>query len=232
MKINQGSFGLTPEMKEQVANYHERKVKVESENDDSDGFAPPPPVEDSFDLRQDDAEEGGKKEAKSTLGLVSDLVANPLENLKKIGVELTDDDFTKIIFRGYLEKDITVVPAIRGSRALVATFRTLTGKEVDETDELLAEEINDVKMTNDGYQTRRNMWILSYGVSHLMGKPVCDPVEKGGKVNLKATARGRRKVLAALNPGILTKMMHIHGVLTVSINAIIADPEADYLKKS
>lgn len=234
MKINQGipaqgSFGLTPDMKDRLEEYNTRKVRASNDSDE-DGFLPPPTEED-FSGRIEEE----KEEAEETRQESVSVVSTPLENLKKIGVELTDDDFHKIIFRGYLEKEIVVVAPIRGTKPLVATFRTLTGREVDEVDELMAEEVRDVQMTNDGFQTRRSMWIISYGIPQLMGKPVCQPVMAGkdsNKINMKATVKERRRVFSALNPGILTKMMHIHGVFTVSINGILAEPEADYLKKS
>lgn len=228
---SQGSFGLTPEMREQVENYQTKKVAVDTEKEEEK----PNPWS---NLPTEDYTEAGELEeepsSEEVPAIKKVLATNPLDTLKTIGVELTDDDFSKIVFRGYLEKEITVVPSIRGSRPLTATFRTLTGKEIDETDELMAEDIShDVKMTNQGYEVRRSMWQLSYGVTQLMGRPLADEVKyaKSEKVNTKGTSRAKRQVLAALSPAILAKMMNIHNVLTISINAIISDPEADYLKK-
>ena len=229
---SQGSFGLTPEMKEQVENYHAKKVVAEEGSkdvvDEANPWSKLPTIADYEDIEDAPAPQEENAVIKKMLS------TNPLETLKGIGVELTDDDFSKIVFRGFLEKDVIVVPSIRNTRPLTATFRTLVGREIDEADELMAEDISkDVKMTNQGYEVRRSMWHLSYGVTQLMGKPVSHDVmfAKTEKVNTKATVRERRKVLSALSPAILAKMMNIHNVLTVSINAIIADPEADYLKK-
>lgn len=231
---NQGSFGLTPEMKERVESYHAKKVVAEGPSseaavDEANPWSNLPTVADYVD--EGDLEPAPQEE---NAVIKKALTTNPLETLKGIGVELTDDDFSKIVFRGFLEKEIVVVPSIRNTKPLVATFRTLVGREIDEADELMAEDISqDVKMTNQGYEVRRSMWHLSYGVTQLMGKPVSDDVKfaKSDKINTKATVRMRRKVLSALSPAILAKMMSIHNVLTVSINAIISDPEADYLKK-
>jgi len=226
MKVNQGlpaqgSFGIPPEMKEQIENYHKQKIKAEEMQSD-----PELPIEDIIE----EPGEGGFAPLEEEKAPPS-IVADPLENLKKIGVELVDEDFHNIIFRGYLEKDIVVMPPIRGTKPLKATFKTLTGAEIDEIDELLAEDIQDTKMTNDGYQTRRSMWLITYGTTKLMDKPLAHPILVKGKVDNKATMKMKRKVLAALNAAILTKIMHIHGILTVSINAILMDPESSYLKK-
>jgi len=229
----QGSFGLTPEMKEQVENYHAKKVVAEEPSKDvseeANPWSNPPTVADYVD--DEDLEPAPQEENQ---GIKKAVATNPIETLKGIGVELTDDDFSKIVFRGFLEKEVIVVPSIRNTRPLTATFRTLVGREIDEADELMAEDISqDVKMTNQGYEVRRSMWHLSYGVTQLMGKPVSHDVKfaKSEKINTKGTVRERRKVLSALSPAILAKMMSIHNILTVSINTIIADPEADYLKK-
>jgi hypothetical protein len=230
----QGSFGLTPEMKAQVENYHTKKVVAEKGGDVVDENSPwsnLPTIADYVEDQELEADPAPVVENETIKKAVS---TNPLEALKTIGVELTDDDFSKIVFRGYLEKEVVVIPSIRNTRPLVATFRTLVGREIDEADELMAEDISqDVKMTNQGYDVRRSMWQLSYGVTQLMGKPVAHDVKfaKSEKINSKGTAREKRKVLSALSPAILAKMMNIHNVLTISINAIVADPEADYLKK-
>jgi hypothetical protein len=241
MKINQGvpqqgSFGLTPEMREQVEKYSTRKTTLEKP-EASEQWDEEPVAGSRFPMAEEPDEEAFEE-----LDAVQEQAApersmapsNPLENLKGIGVELTDDDYSKIIFRGYLEKDIVVFPSIRGTKPLVATFRTLIGKEIDEADELMAEDISqDVKMTNQGYEVRRSMWHLSYAVVKLMGKPVSHDVmfAKSEKINTKGTAKAKRKVLAAMSPAVLAKMMHLHNVFTVSVNAILSDPEADYLKK-
>jgi hypothetical protein len=219
-------------MKDQVEKYQTQKVAVDEDKGEEN---PNPwdnlPTISSYVDTQELEEDPSSAEAPAIKKM---LATNPLDTLKSIGVELTDDDFSKIVFRGYLEKEITVVPPIRGSRPLMATFKTLTGKEIDEADELMAEDISqDVKMTNQGYEVRRSMWHLSYGVTQLMGKPVSHDVKfaKSEKINTKGTVREKRKVLAALSPAILAKMMNIHNVLTGSINSIISEPEADYLKK-
>jgi len=219
MKMNQrlpeqGSFGLTPEMREQINSHQERKERLVPEE-------PTPEVTPEVDA-----------EVKPT----SD-EPTPQEVLEKMGVVLEDDDYFKIVFKGFLEKDVVVVPSLGGkTRPMIATFRTLTGKEIDIVDELVAEEVQSVKMTTDGYHTRRSMWILSYGVVNLMGKPVCNNVlynkDDPSKVNNKATIKLRRSVLSALNPAVLDKMMNIHKDFTAAVNAIVTDSNGDSLKKS
>jgi len=164
-------------------------------------------------------------------------VKPPLQQLKDMGIELTDDDFQKILFKGFVEKEVVVFPSVRGKREMTATLKTLTGDEYDQADELLAEEISDVRATNEGYQTRRNMWVLSFGVTGLAGKPlgkVVSTKDAQGRdiVDLKETARLRRDTLGLLSPAILTKLMRLHGAMTVAINSAVEDPDANFLLKS
>lgn len=227
----QGSFGLTPEMRDTVDAYqkkkHESAKPVVEENEEDSQIE----EEQGLDLDGEMAVEASEVVKKE------DAIKppSPIDTLAKLGVELTDNDYHSIIFRGYLEKDIMVVSAIGKNKPLVATFRTLSGKEVDQVDELLAGDIEDgVKMTNDGYSARRSMWVLAFGVSQLLGKPVCTPVaskKDKTKVDIRATAAKKREVLSTLSPAVLVKMMNIHSTLTLSINSIISNPEADYLKK-
>lgn len=233
MKINQGlpaqgSFGLPPQMRDSIDEFKKRKFEdpLPEASDD------PEPVRHEFS--EDLGVGGPMPEAMKADGDdEEDVSPSPIERLAKIGVVLSDDDFHKIIFKGYLEKDIVVVPSIRGTKPFVATFKTMTGAEMDEADELLAEDIGETRMTNEGYQMRRSMWFVCYGVVKLMGKPVCQPVvdSKTGISNTKATAQAKRRVLSALSPAVLSKIMFIHATFIGSINGIIADPEADYLKK-
>lgn len=223
----QGSFGIPPAMKE-AAEAHAKKLaegEQKPEEDAVDGlpgeFRDPPAEKDSDFNTTDDNFMKPK---------------NPLQELEdEFDVTLEDEDFHKIVFKGYLEKDVIVVPSLRGTKPLIATFKTLNGEEYDLVDELLAEDIRDRRMTNDGFGTRRGMWMLAAGITRIQGKVLCNSeyseVDGKKEFNVKATTRKKREVIAKLNGAVLTRLMRIHAQLTLAINAVIDDPTADYLKK-
>ena len=223
----QGSFGIPQELKDAreriMTQRDEVRPGTESpvEEDDSDPSVPRQSVD--VDMVEDEEK-------------IPESITNPLVALAKLGVSLEDEDFQKVMFKGFVEKeDILIVPGFRGVRPLKATFKTLTVKEYDEVDELLAEDIRDRKMTNDGFASRRSMWILSYGVTKLQGKPLPAVFygEPPNKVfDSKETAKSRRNVLGDLSHAVINRMIHVHAAMTVAIESIISDPEAIFLKKS
>lgn len=225
-----GSFGIPPALREAEERIKQSREQGEFRPDfESDPYDQPTQEEEA------EAEGGSEEQLESKNDQLT--MKNPLEVLKEsFGIVLEDEDFHKILFRGFVEKDIEAVPPIRGSKPLIATIKSLNGNEYDLVDELLAEDIRDVRMTNDGYSTRRNMWILSFAITKLQGKGYVNPVmmkDHEGKdtLDVKATAKKRRAKLATLNAAVLTRLMKIHGQLTLAINAIMEDPEADFLKK-
>lgn len=222
----QGSFGIPQQLKDEMEDFKRRATAERAHKEEEEASEEEQHFEEIPDrMPQAEVDDAGEP-----------ALPNPIESLKKdFSITLEDEDFHKIIFKGFLEKEVVVLPSIRGTSPMKATFKTLTGEEYDIVDVLLAEDIRDTRMTNEGYSTRRSMWILALGVTHIQGKPVC-PIEyretdKGREVDLKATAQGRRSVLSKLNASVLTRFTRIHGQLTLAINAIFEDPEADYLKK-
>lgn len=231
MKVGQngfkGSFGIPPEIKEAGEKFMKRQDKEEARpsidfRDDEEFVEEESDVE---DFGGDAGDTGDKVETNEYK------IPTPEENLKKVGIELTEEDFHKILFRGFVEKDVEIFPAMGANKRLYVTMKTLTGHEYDEVDELLAEEIRDKKMTNDGYTTRRSMWILAYGISSLQGKKVHPDVLRDDELDTKATAKKKREVLGRLSPAVLSKLMRIHGIFTANLNLIIEDPESQLLKK-
>lgn len=226
----QGSFGIPQHLKEAEEEFRQKKSDREARPDfESDpGEMPPAEMDEEYE---------SSEQAESEIEARAKM--NPIEALEAdFGIKFEDEDFQKILFKGYLEKDIVAVPSIRGLKPLVVTLKSLNGEEYDLVDELLAEDIRDVRMTNDGFATRRNMWILAVAATKIQGKPI--PMggpefttDASGKkeVDVKATVRKRRSNLAKLNAAVITRIMRIHGQLTLAINAIMEDPEADFLKK-
>lgn len=228
MKINtdpsfSGSFGIPPKMREAEERFREEKAKAQ----DSDQAEQ---VVSDFDFGQQDEGPAKAEQEELMRGPIT-----PEDLLKKIGVELGDDDFQKLFFRGHVEKEVTLFPARSGQKPFTVTMKTLTGLEYDEVDELMADDVQALKMTNEGYSTRRNMWTLCFAVSHLAGKPVCKPVMKqlsGNEVvDLKETAKKRREVLSRLSGSVISKMMRVFGTLSVAINDIVENPESGLIKK-
>ena len=223
----QGSFSIPPAMKAAAEEFAkkrdagEKRPSLEGEEAElPEEFRDPAAVEDTDYVPESSSQK----------------ITDPLKELEdEFDIKLEDEDFHKIVFKGYLEKDVIAVPSIRGSKPLVVTFRSLNGEEYDLVDELLAEDVRDLRMTNEGFSLRRGMWILTAGITRIQGKPLCNSEyhEVGGKkeLDVKATTRKKRDVIAKLNAAVLTRLMRIHSQLTVAINYIIEDPQADYLKK-
>lgn len=227
MKINTqpgftSSFGIPPQMKAAEEKFREERTKPSDES----------ASEADFDFSPSDTDPPAETPVRTSQP--SD-PSTPEEALKQIGIELDDEDFQKLFFRGFIEKEVKLFSGRGGQKDFTVTFKTLTGQEYDEVDELLADDIQATKMTNDGYATRRNMWTLAFAVSHLAGKPVCKPVMKttasGEVVDLKETAKKRRDVLCRLSGGVISKMMRTFGIFSVSVNDLIETPESDHLKK-
>lgn len=216
MKIGQdagqprGSFGIPAEMKEAVA-------RAEAKKEEPKTAAPKP---------ETDMEMKTKVEVP-----VTDEDArrvDPYEILKTLGVDFTDDMFNQLLFKGFIEVEVDVVPG-----KLKAKFKTLTTEEYDLVDELLAEDLKSKQMTSDGFDARRSVWTMTFGVTHLMGKPVSPLVLLADKktVDKLATARKRRPIIASLAPVVMNTMIQKHGAMTVAINMIVADP-GEHVKNS
>lgn len=209
----QGSFGIPPAVEEAAQRARatsSANVKKASEPPPQvEDVAPPPPPE----AKPDDA--------------VAE-ASNPNKVLETLGITFSEELLQQLIFKGFVEHTVDIVKG-----ALTAKFKTLTVEEHDMVDEMLAEETEEVKMTNSGFENRRSLLVLGFGVVELAGKPVTKPVlEKGAKtVDKRATARKRREVLQAMAPGIVTLMIQKHGAMTLAFNMIASEP-GEHIKNS
>lgn len=223
------SFGLPQQMKEEV----ERVQMAKEERPKVDEPAPSMQKATDDGFNTDDLSETPSETLKKEESVIEP--KDPIQVLKdELGIELEEDDFHKLIFKGYTDKDVIVIPSVKGSRPLIATFKTLTAREQEEVDEYVAEDMNRTRMTVDGHHDRRWLWLLAFGVTKLQGRTYADPVYKdeGKKVlDRKATYSARREKLSSLSPVIVSKMSRIHAQLTLALNTAIDHPEADYLKK-
>lgn len=219
-----GSFGIPQQHREAM----EAARKKHAEGETVPHTAPPPEVDPDYEVAGDAAAKEPSDE-KNDVAKKTD----PLAILKKSGIDITDDDIQSYIFKGFLEKKDILIAKGGGERKLVATLRTLTAEEYDHADELLAEEAKDKSMTNSGFDTRRQMWILSFGVVQLMGRPLRN-IEKdiqdgkvkpdsSGEIGPKDRARLHCETLGKLAPAVVNNLMRLHGQITLAMNYLVGD---------
>ena len=240
MKIGQavpgakGSFGIPPELKERgdvlLKNSEEassRRPGMDEVPGDESPRAPTPYIDGGI------PEEAFESKTEQS---IADMIT-PEENLARLGINLVEDDYHSIVFRGFLEKEVVVFPAISKTRELRATIKTLKAAEYDLVDELMADDIRNVPMTNEGYSARRSLWILSVAVTRLDGKPLTKPIytkDYDGKnvVDVKATAKDRKlKILGEMSHIVLNELVALHAALTTNMDLILNEGKRAYLKK-
>lgn len=221
-KQQRGSMGIPPEMMENVQRTQEKK-RAESEKKTAPPPPTPPPAEEAPNVEEN-------KEMVEAL--------DPVNVLKKLGVDFTEADLQKLLFKGFCDFHIEIVPNM-----LKATIKTLTVDEYDEIDEIVAQEIKDIQMTNEGFESRRSMWILAYSVTHLeriqggksqglriIAKPIAVEGEKD-VIDRVETAKRRRQVLGKMSPSVINPLSRKQGALVTAVNLLAQDPES-VLKKS
>jgi len=143
--------------------------------------------------------------------------------LERLGIEFTEEDMQAMIYKGCVEKDIVV---IKGH--LVAKMRTLTEEEYRTVDSLLTEEAKEKNMSVNGYNARKSVLILCFGVTHLAGKEISKkkPATEDGQVDLEALALQRAQVFAKMGGAVVDKLIETHGALSVAVNMVVRDPES------
>lgn len=156
-----------------------------------------------------------------------DASKTPYDILRSMGADFTEDDFQKLIFKGTYETTLDVVKG-----RLTAKFRTLSTRDHDEIDEILAKEMKDIPMTEDGLRSRTSMMIISYGVTEISGKPLTKTIlTDDKKPDNKAMAMARRAVFLEMSPSVVNILIQKHGSITVAVNMIASNPEEN-LKNS
>jgi hypothetical protein len=209
-----GSFGIPEELR--VASEKQKtRAKVSSEV-----------FEEAEESAQPEQTEEKKEESKK-----EESAKNPEESaqdiLEGLGASFSEEDFQRLIFKGYYEAEVPIV-----KDRLKAKIRTLTSNEYDEVDEIIAGEIKDIDMTNDGMRARQSMWIISFSVVELNGKPLCKPIKAAdGSLDLKAMATERRKAFKAMAPAVVNILIQKQAAITIAINMITANP-GENLKNS
>lgn len=225
-----GSMGIPPDLQEQAQkarDERDRKLGADAKRQEQEREGPSESWPLNEDAQTDAPESAENPEAKPE----EQKPLDPLEMLKKIGVTPTEDDFYNFIFKGYIEKTLELVKSSIAGVSLTVTLRTLTAQELDFVDELVAEDLDNIKMTNQGIAIRRSMWTLAFALHKLNGKPVIKELVEDGKPKLKENARAKRAVIQRLAPTILDMMLRTHAVMTTAFGLVINESGNDSLKK-
>lgn len=224
-----GSFGLPKEVQEAAEAMREKRA------------APQPPPEDEPKSREVEedwplGEETGFEPQQPEDLPTDDSVEkeDPFSILKDLGIEVSEDDFHNLMFRGYVEKVVPImVNPMNKEEILTAKLRLLTAEELDLVDELLAEDMDSLKMTHQGLEARRSSWVMSFAVQELLGRPLCRTVAgKNGEIDLKETAKKRRQVLSKTNSAVLNRIINVHARMFMAYSLIQQEANEDFLKKS
>jgi hypothetical protein len=252
-----GSFGIPPALKEEherIIKEREKKMTGSTKNQEEDiSKAPPPYVEEGFSFGGEKKEEADQTEESSSqenqereeapaddmrktkdgiFALIHLNKIKPEEALRLLGMELLPDDYAKIFCNGFIEKSIQLFQTLDKKFTFGATIRTLKADEYEIVDEMLAEEINNVKMTNDGLIARRSSLIMAFGITKLMGRAVCEIVrDKAGKIDIKKTVKAKRAVIGQMQPSVVDELMRYHGALTICLKQIVSQPDGTIAKK-
>jgi hypothetical protein len=230
-----GSMGIPPAI-------HPDTLRQQREEAERRKAARPEMLEDDYpDLPPPSEDDGTAGEAEPSVPRVEDpapksegLDFSPLETLKRLGVDLTPEDFNRLVFKGYITKNIPISYDPTTNKDVVGTFKTLTAQEIDEVDELLASEMKDHDMTVQGRESRHGTWILAFSLTHIDGMELKKPVMADGSktiIDTKETAKSRVKIVRALSPYLVERAARAYNEFSVAIRLISQDPKRTYLKK-
>lgn len=123
-------------------------------------------------VEQDKAKEDGGQEIPSAQDEMKKYIVALQE---RIGVELDEKDFEDYIFRGRVTKKVK----ISGGKVRVdGVFQTLTPKEIQEVEQLMAHAKSTRQLTDDGYKNERTLLLLSRVWLEINGRPLPADIEK------------------------------------------------------
>lgn len=190
--------------------------------------APPPPDDENGEPAEPGAGEAPPADAVAK-------ALDPVEVLKVLGVELTSEDYNRLVFKGYITKDIVISFNPLTQADVKATFKTLTAQEHDEVDELLAGEMKQLDMTTAGRDSRQGTWILAFSMTHIDGMELQKAVmqkNSSTRIDTKETAKRRVRIVRALSPYVIESAANAYNAFSTAIRLISADPKKVFLKKS
>lgn len=232
MKVNTsgsapiGSFGIPQEIKDLMAKKHGLPPSNMTDKSDDNNITNNKITDGFTENVEQQIKEYEKAEENQTQQ--EDSLQGPLEALKSIGIAPSDDDFHSLIFLGSVQKTINIFSIPFTEKQFTAKMKTLTAHEIDLVDELLMAELDKTSITRDGALIRKNMWILSFAILELQGKPLC-PKKKD--IEEKEVATLSRKTLSALSPYILDLLLQKHAIFSTSFNLLLSDPQGKIVKK-
>ena len=242
------SFGIPQEMKDAMAMHREKTEREQQrpqEAREAEPAAGQPAMQpdEGFDIPEDQpAEPAAAAPEEAGAAPVPDQF-DLTKVLDDLGIELTEDDLHNLLFKGTLEKRVTLVKT--STREFIVDFKTLTGEEMRVSDTMLSELAEREAMTRNGAETNRSMMHLAFGVVRIQGKDVA-PIAAAGpeeeklslnekserrRVRLRKTAENRLAVLQSLSPMILDKMIRTHARISMACNYVVEDPNSPLLKR-
>lgn len=223
----QGSFGIPQHMQDAHQAFQEKKATEAGETAEGDM-----PEEEGDDAGEADGPDDTDSDSEATQPATfsTDLARMPPRKaLAAVGITLDDKDFHSILYRGFVEKDVEVMPALGSFKALSVKIKTLTPDDYNLIDELVAADLESIKGTNAGFQSRRELWTISFAVLELNGRELAKVKRtKDSEVDLKDLAKDRHKMLSQLSPAVVNKLIRINSVFNWAITAIVEDPKANF----
>jgi len=222
-----GSFGIPEEIHPDTLK-RKREGGEQAQGDDEPGPRPSEETEDAEGQEEPSSAPEDKSQA-----AVDELA--PLKVLAKLGIDLTAEDFSKLVYKGYIEKVVPISynPATRSP--ITATFRTLTPLEYDEIDECLAAEVKDLAITREGMEQRRASWTLAFcmlGIDErLFVKAETKKQEGAEVVDFKATAIKRKRFIGSLNTQLVNRALSIFQTFTLNLDLVVRDPGVSFFGK-
>lgn len=120
------------------------------------------------------AEEAPPEKTPEQIDAVEEFKKAKAANEKAIGITISDGDITDYIFQGRIIKN--KVQAIKGK--IDVTFQTLTPKEIDAVDEVVAKAQASGKNTREGISNLRTIEQLTFAWLAINDKPLPKDLEK------------------------------------------------------
>jgi len=149
-----------------------------------------------------------------------------LKELKRLGVEITEEDIEYYLFKGSLEKTIPIFK-ISNKKTFTAKIRTLTGDQYMVVEEIVGDSLRITDMTREGVSHLRTIAVLSMAVVDLMGRPTIKTW--GSDISEKIKAMENMTVIKALAPGVINKINHLHSAMTVAFNTMLDEGNSPFL---
>jgi hypothetical protein len=222
-----GSFGIPEEVHPETLRRQREEQGARAATPDEAGDEAEPEAAEEADDEGTPAPEDKSKAAVEAM--------SPLKTLAKLGIDLTAEDFSRLVYKGYIEKVVPISFNPMTKEPITATFRTLTPDEYDEIDECLATEVRDLAITREGMEQRRSAWTMAFCMLGIDGRLfVKAQTKKDGDsevVDFKATALKRKRFIGQLNAQVVNRALSIFQTFTLNLDLVVRDPEVSFFGK-